>query len=385
MAKIFISYSTKDAKFADRLYEFLDESGHKVWLDREELKGGQRWLKEIEKHILWADALIVLWSENASDSRWVGDEIQFARSNGKHIIPLRIDDIDPASHILVNALQIIDARGRKFNQALEEVNVALADLNDADDSAPDESQPDSESIPASTPAAPSLEGKLRMDRKSVVNITIAIAGLILAFMALFPQDWRDNVLHGLGLIGPSPTPVITAPTPTESPTTVSPVPPTSTATFTPEPANITATFTPTRADVSVSEAATLETLNAWRQQNGFSPLESNEILQAIATRHVSYLSSVPLPLLEETDIYEDANGQNIQRIAMVEGYAGSRIELFVLISEPNVSLSLDDMLVHLSERGGSDVHRLYNEVGFDNVLRTTGKTYLVVVLGEQSP
>jgi hypothetical protein len=94
MAKIFISYSSRDALISDSIYARLVASGHEVWMDREAIKGGEDWLQAIQDNLLWAETLVVLWSANALQSEWVQDEIAFARSRRKHIIPVRIDDTD---------------------------------------------------------------------------------------------------------------------------------------------------------------------------------------------------------------------------------------------------------------------------------------------------
>ncbi len=112
MTKIFISYASIDSAFADEYYDELLQRGHEVWMDRAELKGGQDWVKVIQERIRWSEAMIVLWSAGALASAWVEMEMTYAHTLKKKIIPLQIDQTSPQEHMIVNARQVIDARGK---------------------------------------------------------------------------------------------------------------------------------------------------------------------------------------------------------------------------------------------------------------------------------
>ena len=48
MARIFISYSSKDKEFANRLYNDLQKFGHEPWLDELKIKVGECIVTKIE-------------------------------------------------------------------------------------------------------------------------------------------------------------------------------------------------------------------------------------------------------------------------------------------------------------------------------------------------
>jgi hypothetical protein len=94
----FISYSTKDQDFADRLYADLQNKGVRCWFAPHDLKIGDRFQEEIEQSIRVYDKLLLILSENSVNSDWVEREVQAAmekerRSPGATVLfPIRLDD-----------------------------------------------------------------------------------------------------------------------------------------------------------------------------------------------------------------------------------------------------------------------------------------------------
>jgi hypothetical protein len=93
----FISYSTKDQAFADRLYADLRQSGVRCWLATEDLKIGDKFRARINDAIRFHDKLVVVLSEQSVKSAWVEEELEAAfekeRTNGGTVLfPIRLDD-----------------------------------------------------------------------------------------------------------------------------------------------------------------------------------------------------------------------------------------------------------------------------------------------------
>ena len=91
LADIFISYSHVDRDEAERLAYFLEQSGFRVWWDRE-VRTGQIFEDVIEKQISKAKAVVVLWSETSVDARWVRAEAAEAADRGV-LFPVLLDRI----------------------------------------------------------------------------------------------------------------------------------------------------------------------------------------------------------------------------------------------------------------------------------------------------
>ncbi|MEQ1696051.1 MAG: TIR domain-containing protein [Hyphomicrobiaceae bacterium] len=80
--KAFLSYSRKDKAEAETLARRLDGDGIDVYWDRR-LQIGDPWDEKLEEWRQAADAIVVLWSENAIASRWVQSEARFGFENRK--------------------------------------------------------------------------------------------------------------------------------------------------------------------------------------------------------------------------------------------------------------------------------------------------------------
>lgn len=93
----FISYSTKDMEFAQRLNVDLRARGLRVWFAPEELKIGDYFQERIEKSILENDKTMIILSEASLQSSWVEREVNAAlereaRENRIVLFPIRIDN-----------------------------------------------------------------------------------------------------------------------------------------------------------------------------------------------------------------------------------------------------------------------------------------------------
>jgi hypothetical protein len=75
MGKVFISYSRNDIKITDKFANLLHQSGMETWIDRESIKVGNSWRKEIVEAIDECDAFVFMMSSNSVASKNVHKEI----------------------------------------------------------------------------------------------------------------------------------------------------------------------------------------------------------------------------------------------------------------------------------------------------------------------
>jgi len=91
----FISYSTKDQEFAERLYADLQAKGVRCWFAPEEMKAGRKVHEQIDEAIRLHDRLLLILSEHSMKSEWVNTEIAKASKrevkDGKRVLfPVRL-------------------------------------------------------------------------------------------------------------------------------------------------------------------------------------------------------------------------------------------------------------------------------------------------------
>ena len=93
----FISYSSKDKDFAERLHADLQAKGVRCWFAPEDLKIGDRFQESIEESIRVFDKVMIVLSDASVKSRWVEREVNAAleredRETGTVLFPIRIDE-----------------------------------------------------------------------------------------------------------------------------------------------------------------------------------------------------------------------------------------------------------------------------------------------------
>lgn len=74
--QVFISYSSKDREWARRMEKDLGERGvERIFRDERSLETGVPWDPQLKDAVRSSRHLLVLWSQNARDSAWVGGEM----------------------------------------------------------------------------------------------------------------------------------------------------------------------------------------------------------------------------------------------------------------------------------------------------------------------
>jgi len=92
---VFVSYSSKDASVANALVHCLEEHGIRCWIAPRDIVGGREYADVIVDAIASARLVVVIFSDAAQLSQWVRSELNCAMSNGRTIVPVKIDDVLP--------------------------------------------------------------------------------------------------------------------------------------------------------------------------------------------------------------------------------------------------------------------------------------------------
>jgi uncharacterized protein YjbI with pentapeptide repeats len=93
----FISYSSKDHNFAERIHADLQAKGVRCWLDKEDMKIGEKLRPRIDEAIRRHDKLLLVFSQYSVKSTWVESEVETAldkerRSKQLVLFPIRLDE-----------------------------------------------------------------------------------------------------------------------------------------------------------------------------------------------------------------------------------------------------------------------------------------------------
>ena len=92
---LFISYSTKDQGFAERLHADLQAKGVRCWFASHDMRSGKKVHEQIDEAIRLHDKLLLILSPASTESEWVKTEISKARKReikeGRRVLfPIRL-------------------------------------------------------------------------------------------------------------------------------------------------------------------------------------------------------------------------------------------------------------------------------------------------------
>ena len=93
----FISYSSKDQDFAERLHADLQSKGVRCWFAPEDMKIGDKIRARIDETIRIHDKLLIVLSEHSIESDWVEFEVETALAKERKeqrtiLFPIRLDN-----------------------------------------------------------------------------------------------------------------------------------------------------------------------------------------------------------------------------------------------------------------------------------------------------
>jgi len=136
--RVFISYSSLDKNFADKLKEKLESWKHTTWMDVYNIPKGESWPREIDKGLDACDVFVVVMSKAAFDSENVLSECLSAQSKHKTLIPLRIENynqsIIPTILVLMQHIDFVANQEAGFSELKkilhEESDKPLSELLD---------------------------------------------------------------------------------------------------------------------------------------------------------------------------------------------------------------------------------------------------------------
>jgi hypothetical protein len=98
----FISYSSQDQAFAERLYADLQNKGVRCWFALRDMRAGDKIRERLDQTIYLYDKVLLILSEHAVASSWVETEVETALEKERQLqqqgsaqtvlFPLRLDD-----------------------------------------------------------------------------------------------------------------------------------------------------------------------------------------------------------------------------------------------------------------------------------------------------
>jgi len=123
-AKAFVSYSRADTDFVLRLCQDLRAAGASIWLDQLDIHPGEDWDEAIERGLFECGQMLAVLSPKSVSSQNVLDEIGYALSKKKPIIPVLHQDCEVPYRL--NRIQYVDFR-TAYDEPLKHLLSAIGD------------------------------------------------------------------------------------------------------------------------------------------------------------------------------------------------------------------------------------------------------------------
>ena len=91
--EIFVSYSRRDADFAQHVYDYFEESEHVIFTDVNNIQMGDIWSDIIKDNISKCDVFAMIVTFASIRSKYIEREVLQAQRENKLIIPCFYKDI----------------------------------------------------------------------------------------------------------------------------------------------------------------------------------------------------------------------------------------------------------------------------------------------------
>ena len=134
--QVFISYTCEDKDLARKLSRRLQDAGFDVWLDENNILPGDNWAEKVSQALKESQAMVVLVSPAAMDSKWVRHEIEFAlgaKEYSGRLVPVFVGPRDriPEDRLpwILRRLKGIELTDQTEEQSLREVTEVLSSSN----------------------------------------------------------------------------------------------------------------------------------------------------------------------------------------------------------------------------------------------------------------
>jgi TIR domain len=122
---VYISYSHVDKAAADAACATLERAGIRCWIAPRDITPGDEWSAAIIKAIDQCRAMVLIFSQNANNSRQIRREVERAITVGIPLVPVRIEDTVPTESLayFMGTVHWLDAMTPPFENHL----IKLAD------------------------------------------------------------------------------------------------------------------------------------------------------------------------------------------------------------------------------------------------------------------
>ena len=126
----FISYSHKQKAAVDAIREYLNRNGIRTWMAPGDIPPGSKYAAEINRAIKQCACFVLMLTNDAQESLWVGKEVERAINYRKTIIPVQLEKVilNDQFELYISTDQMLAVE--KIDDQSEEIRQLLAVVKD---------------------------------------------------------------------------------------------------------------------------------------------------------------------------------------------------------------------------------------------------------------
>lgn len=125
MGYAFISYSTKNQASADAMRELFNKHNIDTWMAPYDIPAGSEYAEVLYDALTGCSCLVLMLTDISQNSQWVKKEVNIAITNGKTVIPVKLEDVELNSSmkLYLNDQQIVPVH--VIEEASDEIQKVL--------------------------------------------------------------------------------------------------------------------------------------------------------------------------------------------------------------------------------------------------------------------
>jgi hypothetical protein len=136
VSKIFVSYSSKDSRVANRICAALEAKGLACWIASRDVNPGENFGEAIVNAIRAAKLMLLVFTQNANNSDEIKKELVLAGHNRLIVIPVRVEDVVPGGAFAYELatrqwIDLFEDWDRAIEQLGTWIHTTLSAVNDA--------------------------------------------------------------------------------------------------------------------------------------------------------------------------------------------------------------------------------------------------------------
>jgi hypothetical protein len=203
MHEVFISYSTKDKKWADAACAVLESHKARCWIAPRDITPGTEWGAAITSGIDACKIMVLIFSTDANNSAQVRREVELAISKGMPLIPCRIENVLPfgAMKYALSATHWLDAFTPPVERQMKVLAESVLSLlgRPLQSSNPDAASAAKPALHSLTP--PRKASQLRKRRAfAAVGVGMLLIGVLIALITRTPGANDDGAKKDIPVV-----------------------------------------------------------------------------------------------------------------------------------------------------------------------------------------